>query len=351
MPTLTAKFSIKTPFLRYFLYFYGHLGLRLHPVTSANKKLSYLRLAYHFSLFFFVNWVYAQNIKSYDQTAEEVSRGKPLVLLSLKVSKYIYRPLYGIIFLYTLLYGPQIVKLLDRSKVVTFYKQSFLTKGQSKKVFLAIFLFDCFTFYFIQQYSFENLDFNKVGTYEQLRLFIQFVAHCEASLFYRLLQYGKWATWRSFTRLSIRRKCNGCLIKQTIRHLVEFNKKLNFFLSFPMLLESILFSNRILWSLCSRNFFSFSQMGYLLLPFGHIFLANIFSILITQTLAKKLIKLEKNYNKNKSKNKLVYFKQFVEMYKNVFNFSLFSLVKINNQFLLFLFLFLSNYALLINQTT
>lgn len=195
---------------------------------------------------------------------------------------------------------------------------------------------DSATFYCFRLTSFKLLLAGQLATYEQLRLLMQYVTHCESSVFFRLLQYGKWATWRCLKEVEMKiimtsdgGEQSGVYTSKnsfSLRHLVRLNRKLNSLLAFPLLLESILNSLKMFWSLTFHDLFSARQMMYFLLPGGNILLTDYFSRKITQTLAEKSVEVEErharvlNLDKNsKNRNKLVYWKQVVEMYsKNVF---------------------------------
>lgn len=369
MTTLPAHnfTQIRTPILRHFLHFYGHLSLHLHPTISKNPALSYLRSTHNLFLFLLAVWLYWTTSKAYDQSVEEVTRGKPLVGLSYNVINLLYWPLNGAIFLYALRYGPRVVALLDGSNV--FYEQSFrLTKGQVRGIIFVLVLADSFTFYLIRRSTFQQL--LETGTlFTYVKLFVQYVRHCELSVLFRLLQYGRWATWRSLKRMRMMRRSSKFRGEQErvylaetstkLRHLVGLNRKLNALLAFPLLAETFLSSLRMFWSLTFHGLNSTRQVMYFLLPAGNILLTDYFSEKITQTLAQKSAEVEERHarmhnldrdSKNRDKNKLVYWKQVGEMYSNVFHFSLFNLVTIDRQFLVRLLLFIANYALLINQT-
>ncbi len=69
------KEEIRTPLLRYYICFYGHLSLHLHPTTNKNRTLGRFRFALHFFIFALFNWVFSQPSKSQDQSVDEATKG------------------------------------------------------------------------------------------------------------------------------------------------------------------------------------------------------------------------------------------------------------------------------------
>lgn len=260
------------------------------------------------------------------------------------------------------------VALLDASNVLYEGQAAFLSKRKSALIIGALLTFDLLTFVWSRLYAFENTDLllgnDWEGCMAKLTLFIQYVAHARSTVFFRLLAYGRWATWRALKRMKISQKSsmNSRNNRKAIRHLVHLNEQLNYLLSLPLLVHLISFSVRATWALIFYEPFSFRQGVFFLLLGVNVLPVDAASRKIAEELrAKSFQSIRNNSWKKKKKSllaqekeavsRLIYWRQLAAIYQHVFSFRIFSLSKVDRQFCGHLILFIFNYALLINQTT
>src|SRR5699024_8777536 len=114
--------QVKSPFLRLYLVFYGNLSFYLTPPSNdkflTTSKRSYFvsppRQLYHLFLIVLFNWSCEQpNFAHELLLAEAATFGKPLARLSFRLFDVTYRSLSAAAVLYCLLFGPEIVQILD----------------------------------------------------------------------------------------------------------------------------------------------------------------------------------------------------------------------------------------------
>lgn len=359
--------TVKTHLLRYFIFIYGNFYLNFYPKSTRKNKTYFkvfnnfsYRQAYHFLVYAYFFWLYMHILKSLTQISFNFSRKKPILRIIIYFLQYINNFQHAIVFFYTLMIGPKIIQLLD--KYAVFYNQ--ILNKQKSVLLVAI----CLTFDFVifVVYRFKDmqlfyLHFKKISIFIKLFFINEFICHCLATAYVRLLLYGKWATL-NFLKNQINN--NNPLSQTELQNLVKLNSQLNRLFSLPM------FSYLFTISLISFSLFLFNNnfhhtMRQLLNLFPHvlnIILIDIFSkkiLYFLKILASKIINL--NLSRTKTKFSIVTTKTFIKqqifwqyvviMYQEVFQCSVFSLFTLNLQFFLQLFLIMVNYALVIIQTT
>ena len=348
-----SKSAIKTPFLRYFLLVYGAVSLQLHPLSSGHNRLSgYLRLVYNLLILLIFNWIYSLPSLSRETSLAIAFHRKPLVRLWLKAIDGAFVPLFTGLTFYSVFFGPEVILLLDSSH---FYDEHSISKRKSKLLIVCCLVFDLGTFYWSRLYVFTSSDhpiYQSGNGLARVKLLMQLIAHMRAAVFFRLLTYGKWATWQSLKRLKMSSEKEFSADKRKLRHLVRFNKRLNLLLSFPLLVQILFFSVISIWTICFNELFSVRQAIFFLLPAVNILLVDLFSKRIINELKAKLLKISAQIKVSfLAKNRLSYWQQAVDIYSADFHFTLFSIAKVDRQFSFTLSLLIAYYAMLINQTS
>ena len=346
--------KLKSPFLRLFLAFYGNFFLCLAPPSPLSLSpfynfkcchfnLSLLRPLYHMLLILFFNWVSDHPDSIHEQFMSEAAYfGKPLARLSYRLFDTTHRFLLALNALYCLRFGPKTVQILDQ-----LYVLSGQTEQKAKYIFGGLLLFDhaFFKVAFKEAlYSvFQSYSTPKFG-WSILSLITQYIVYGQSVIFFRLLIYGKWATWKSLKKSKISR--------EKVIQLFELNKNLGRLLSLPLSIELVHYTLNTIWAL------SFMRRPVTLLhavlfqfPLINVVLVYYYSGKISYILRKvsksQLLKFEN------LQNQAIYWRQVDEIYgseRHGFYCSIFHLVTIDASFTMHLVLLITNYSLLVKQT-
>lgn len=358
--------SIKSQFLSYFLAFYGnfffYLTLPLNSNSCSKSKLCFknkwftsYRQFYHIFIFGLFNWICEQPNSSHKTLLAVASQnGKPLPRLSFRLFDVTYRSLSAIAMLYCLCFGPEIIKLLNKLDVLS-EQFSFTQKSDKTRLaFGGLFLIDHAFFYLLK---IRNKKFSLCFNLQFLSLFIDYIHHFQSTIFFRLLAYKSWATWKAFSKnyFIINKEKIYQLSRNQMLYLVKLNRKLTTLLSLPLFCELISHCLETIWSLCFTKQINIIQMVRLSVPFLVILWIDWFSrktnhVIVTKS--NQMIKKQiKNNNKLKTNSLTIYWYQVGNLYSSYFYSNIFNLVTVNASFALHIILLLANYSLLINQTT
>lgn len=345
--TTTTKMTkipeIKSPFLRLFLAFYGNFSLYLVSKTSKTHKnyhIFSLRQLYHLLLVLFFNWVCEHPNSIHEQLMSEAEYfGKPLARLSYRLFDIVYRIFFALIVLYCLRFGPEAVQILDQLHLLSENREK-----KAKFIFGLLLLADHAFFYVAYQESLYSA-FKSYSTpsfsWSLLNLLTQYLVLGQAAIFSRLLVYGKWATWKSLKLKNISRK--------KVLHLFELNQRLGRLSSLPLTIELTQFTLNTLWNLCfTRHKMKLIRVFFLVLPLLNPIAVHFYS--------KRSVQILNNLSKRQKvkyteQNQLIYWRQVEEIYGEGFYLSIFSMITIDAAFTLHFVLFITSYALLINQTS
>ncbi len=335
-----AAFEIKTPFLRYFLLFYGNITYFLNsPFVSPSKSIIYkfciiIRFLYHLFLYLLFNWICSQPNSFRDSFLAKVSNGKPLLTQSFAIISLFYSITFATAQLHSFLWGRKIVQLLDQLHVN--FEQCLMSKSQAKFLAGGLILFDNASNYLIHMYAFRTIS----SPLHVLWLLVQYIDHCQAMIFFRLVAYGKWATLRclkeGFSKNDKRDK------KSLLLNLVKFNSKLNHLLSTPLLTQLILYQLITIWTLCFYQLMTPLELFFLPFPISNLLVVSYFTRKIRQKLRQT--------NFNNGKNPL-YWRHAEAIYGPCFDCRIFNLITVDAAFAVRFVLIIVNFVVLINQTT
>ena len=376
MPKTSTAAAVKTPFLRYFLVFYGNFSYLLIPSNHSNysqqsnkQKIKsfkfqsfshFLRFLYHLALFGYFNWVCEQPYQEREQYLAEVLSQIPLVRLSSHIFDATYRLFYTLSTLYCLFFGPSIICLLDRFYL--FHRtapQLIKEKRVAKWIVISLILYDHLIIYLLLGETLHQLNYSKPNFWLDFHgLSLQYIAQMQFALFFRLLLWEKWALLESLKQNTpvLDRK------QKQLMQLFRLNEKINSTVSVLLFSELFQYCLRVLWALCfTQDQLSLKSLLAYSLQLLYFPLFGWFSGRCRQMLREKsseiveqqkLINFENRHQQNKSRtiSQIIYWHQVDDMYGQSLGAGIFSLITIETIFALKIILLITNYALLINQT-
>lgn len=352
---MSPSSEIKTPFLRYFLLFYGNFTYHLIPSNLPLKNVfakccHFVRLLYHFFLFLLFNWICAQPNAFRDDYLAQASNGKPLLTQSFSIISLFYSLTFATAQLYSFLNGSKIVQHLDQLQEVQF-EPNLLSKSQAKWLAGSLIAFDNISNYLIHLYAYQTI--SSGSPQHLLWLLVQYIDHCQAMVFFRLLAYGKWATLRCLEKeftsdndddddtFLVEVSKRSLLLK-----LVEFNHKLNHLTSVPLLTQVVLYQLITVWVLCFYRLMTPLELLFLPFPLANLLVVGFF----TRKIRQKLIQISSKVG-SKADSQRIYWNQVEAIYGPDFECNIFSLITVDANFTLRFTLIIVNLVVLINQTT